>query len=100
MANPVALPERKHIKGWRDARGETPGMANMIVRIVRALLSYAVDNDYRPDNPAKRIKPFKLGEHRTRSALHTPRDGRAAPCSVVPTCSRATLADDASIERA
>src|SRR6516162_7765778 len=39
-------------------------MANMIVRVVRALLSYAVDNEYRRDNPAQRIKLFKLGEHR------------------------------------
>src|SRR5262249_17653258 len=61
---PVALLERRHIKGWRDARGETPGMANMIVKVVRLVMSYAVDNDYRKDNPALRIKLFKLGEHR------------------------------------
>ena len=39
-------------------------MANMLVKVVRLLLSYAVDNDYRADNPAQRIKLFKLGEHR------------------------------------
>ena len=61
---PVALLERKHIKEWRNARSETPGMANMVVKVVRALLSYAIDNDYRHDNPAQRIKLFKLGEHR------------------------------------
>jgi integrase len=61
---PVALLERKHIKQWRDARAETPGTANMIVKVVRLLLSYAVDNGYRTDNPALRIELFKLGEHR------------------------------------
>ena len=61
---PVALLERRHIKQWRDARGETPGMANMVVRVVRMLLNYAVDNEFRRDNPAQRIKLFKLGEHR------------------------------------
>jgi integrase len=61
---PVALLERRHVKAWRDARSDTPGMANMVVRVVRALLSYAVDNEYRRDNPAQRIKLFKLGEHR------------------------------------
>jgi integrase len=61
---PVALLERRHIKQWKDARGETPGMANMIVRVVRMLLAYAVENEYRRDNPAQRIKLFKLGEHR------------------------------------
>src|SRR5436189_388915 len=39
-------------------------MANMIVKIVRVLLAYAVDNEYRRDNPARRLKLFKLGEHR------------------------------------
>jgi hypothetical protein len=33
---PAALLERRHVKAWRDARGETPGMANMIVKVVRA----------------------------------------------------------------
>jgi integrase len=61
---PVALLERRHIKAWRDARGETPGMANMIVKVVRLVMSYAVDNDYQKNNPALRIKLFKLGEHR------------------------------------
>jgi integrase len=61
---PVAMLERRHIKQWRDARSETPGMANMVVKVVRVLLAYAVDNEYRADNPATRIKLFKLGEHR------------------------------------
>jgi len=63
-ANPVALLERRHIKDWRNARSETPGMANMVVSVVRALLKYAVDEGYRPDNPASKIKAFKLDEHR------------------------------------
>jgi integrase len=60
----VALIERQNIKRWRDARSKTPGMANMLVNVLRRLLTYAVDNDYRRDNPALRIKTFKLGEHR------------------------------------
>ena len=61
---PVALLERRHIRQWRDARGDTPGIANMVVKVVRLLLSYAVDGEYRKDNPAQRIKLFKLGEYR------------------------------------
>jgi integrase len=61
---PIALLERRHIKAWFNARSKTPGMANMIVSVVRALLSYAVENEYRRDNPARDIKKFKLGEHR------------------------------------
>lgn len=60
----VALIKRKHIKKWRDARSETPGMANMTVSVARTLMTFAADNDYRDDNPALRIKLFKLGEHR------------------------------------
>jgi integrase len=61
---PVSLLERQHVKKWRDARSDTPGMANMVVKVARVLLSYAVENGYRRDNPALRIKLFKLGEHR------------------------------------
>jgi len=60
----VTLIERRHIKKWRDERAETPGMANMVISVMRLLMSYAVDNDYRKDNPALRLKRFKLGEHR------------------------------------
>ena len=61
---PVALLERRHIKAWFNARIETPGAANMIVSVMRMLLNYAVENELRPDNPARRIKLFKGGEHR------------------------------------
>ena len=61
---PVALLERRHIKQWRDARNEKLGMANITVKVVRVLLAYAVENEYRRDNPATRIKLFRLGEHR------------------------------------
>jgi integrase len=67
---PVALIRRKHIKKWRDARSDTPGMANMVVSVARTLMTFAIDNDYRDrdDNPALRIKLFKLGEHRAWTA--------------------------------
>ena len=29
-------------------------MANMVVRVIRLLMAYAVENDYRKDNPAQR----------------------------------------------
>ena len=60
----VTLIERRHVKKWRDERAHTPGMANLTVSVVRLLLAYAVDNEYRRDNPALRLTTFKLGEHR------------------------------------
>jgi integrase len=56
--------ERRHIKALRDERAETPGAANTTVKVVSALLKYAVDNDWIAHNPAARVKIFKLGEHR------------------------------------
>ena len=63
-AKPVKTLERRHIKAWRDYLSDTPGTANMMVAVVRMLMSFAVDNDYRKDNPGKGIKLFKMGEHR------------------------------------
>jgi hypothetical protein len=65
--NPVGSPSRSSSAGkssLRDAHSETPGMANMIVKVTRVLLNYAVEEGYRPDNPPFKIKTFKLGEHR------------------------------------
>lgn len=61
---PVALIRRKHVLRMRDERSETPGEANTLLRIIRRLLSFAVDREYREDNPALRIKMFKGGEFR------------------------------------
>jgi hypothetical protein len=87
---PVTLLERRHIKLWRNARCETPGISTMIVRVVRVLLTYAVDNEYRRDNSAQRIKLFKLGEHRAwtdeECAAFEARWPRVR-CSGGPTCS-------------
>lgn len=60
----VALLRRRHILKIRDARAETPGEANTLMRILKRLLSFAVDREYREDNPASRIKMFKGGEFR------------------------------------
>jgi hypothetical protein len=48
----------------RDEKADTPGMANMVVKVMRLLLTCAVDNDYITANPALKVKTFKLGEHR------------------------------------
>jgi integrase len=61
---PVKSLERGHIKKWRDARRDTPGMANMLVKVLRLLMAYAVVNNYRKDNPVLQLKQYKLGEWR------------------------------------
>jgi len=55
---------RRNVLRMRDEKAETPGEANTLLRIVRRLLSFAVDREYRDDNPALRIKLFEGGEFR------------------------------------
>jgi hypothetical protein len=55
----------------------------MVVKVVRVLLNYAIEDELRRDNPAHRIKLCRLGEHRAF-------EGRHARCSVVRTCWRGT----------
>jgi hypothetical protein len=65
---PVYKLQRRHLVRWRNARSDTPGMANLLVKVVRTVLKFGADNNYRlasEDNPlAVRIKMFKLGAHR------------------------------------
>jgi hypothetical protein len=65
---PIADLRRRHIKRWRDALADKPGMANMLVRCLKLLLSYAVDQEYIETNPAQRLKLNTLGEHRAWTA--------------------------------
>lgn len=58
----VKMIGRRHILRMRDEKAETPGEANTLLRIIRRLMSFAVDRQYREDNPALRIKLFKGGE--------------------------------------
>ncbi len=59
--HPVASIERKHVLGLRDKYAETAGTANKIVMVLRILLTFAVNRDYRRDNPAKEIKKLAMG---------------------------------------
>jgi enterobacteria phage integrase len=60
----VKLIERRHVKAMRDEKADTPGMANMVVKVASTLLKFAVENDWIEHNPALGIKLFKLGEQR------------------------------------
>lgn len=64
-SKPVALLQRRHIRRIRDERAETPGAANTLVRTIKLLMTFAIDQGYRTDNPAARMKLFKLGEWRS-----------------------------------
>lgn len=54
--------QRRHITDQMAARfaGGGPEAANNLLRVIRLLCTFAVENDWRRDNPALRIKKFKM----------------------------------------
>ncbi len=58
---PVASIERKHILALRDKYADTASKANHIVTVLRIVLTFAVERDYRGDNPARNIKKLAMG---------------------------------------
>jgi hypothetical protein len=83
---PVARLERRHIKAWRDARSETPGVANMIVKVTHTRSRRSIGPTTRPS----RLRPSisaSTGLGRTMSVLLSRHDGRPAVCSGGPICS-------------
>ena len=60
-ANPIAKIERKHVLALRDRYADTPTKANNIVSVLRVVLNFAEERDYRPDNPAKHVNKLPTG---------------------------------------
>ena len=44
-AKPIRQLERRHIRRMRDERADTPGAANTILRMLKLLLNFAVDDE-------------------------------------------------------
>lgn len=53
---PVKDFQRKHIKAVIDKKAATPAAANRYLSILEILFDYAIDEELRPDNPAKLVK--------------------------------------------
>jgi hypothetical protein len=56
---------RRHIRKMRDARAETPGAANNVLRLLKIVLYFAVDEELLEVNPAARVKELEGGEYRS-----------------------------------
>ncbi len=54
-ALPFGRMEPKHIRGIRDAKAETPGAANSLLKALRQAYAFAVANDLTNANPAKEV---------------------------------------------
>ncbi len=61
-AFPIASIGRKHVLGLRDKFAETPAKANKLITVLRILLTFAVDREYRTDNPARDVKGLPKGD--------------------------------------
>ena len=56
---------REHVKRMVSKRAATPGAANDMLKKLKVILNFAIDNGMRTDNPASRIKKFAAGEFHT-----------------------------------
>jgi integrase len=57
---PVALLTRKHIIAMLAAKVNTPTQANRWLSLVKALMQFAVEQDYRKDDPTISVKKIKF----------------------------------------
>jgi integrase len=56
---------REHVSRMVANRATTPGAANDLLKKLRILVRFAIDNGWRPDDPTLRIKSFAEGEWHT-----------------------------------
>ncbi len=61
----VAQMTRKHVQQILARRAATPGAANDVLKKLRILIHFAIDNGWRSDDPTLRIKKFAEGEFHT-----------------------------------
>ena len=61
--SPIGDIKRKHIRAYRDGIAERKGAANQSVRVMMALMAWAIDADLIEINPAANIKELKGSEY-------------------------------------
>jgi integrase len=59
------LPPNKARKIIEEIGRQRPGMANLTRAVLRRLFAYAIDLNWRRDNPFDRVPKYKLGTHHT-----------------------------------
>jgi integrase len=62
---PVRELERRHIRKICDERSDTPGAANTILRTLKMILNFAVDDGIIIASPAAKMKERRVGEWRS-----------------------------------
>jgi hypothetical protein len=69
----VAEMTREHVQRIMAKRADTPGAANVLLKILKVLMHFAIDSNWRCDDPTLRVKKYASGEHHTRLAERGPR---------------------------
>lgn len=59
---PIKDLRRRHVRALRDAYAKTPRTANYLVQVTRLIMTYAVDEELRDDNPASKPKLLRTGD--------------------------------------
>ena len=57
---PVALMERRHVRNILAEKAATPAAANNLLRMIRMLMRFAVEEGWRKDDPTLGVKPIKI----------------------------------------
>jgi hypothetical protein len=60
----VAKMRRRHIRRIRDSKSDTPGAANNVLRILKILMNFAVDDELIEASPAAKFKELPVGDWR------------------------------------
>jgi integrase len=58
---PYAEMEARNIRALRDEKFDTPEAANTVVKVLRRVFAFAIDNDLAKSNPARDVPLFKSG---------------------------------------
>ncbi|MFD2207178.1 tyrosine-type recombinase/integrase [Kiloniella antarctica] len=61
---PIRGLTRAHCKKIQTKYSDKPSTANLIVSVISNLMRFAIDMEYRTDNPARGIKKLETGEYR------------------------------------
>lgn len=71
---PVNMMQRAHVQRILAKKAETPSAANNLRKRLITLLDHAISLDWRPDNPARATKPYRIGG----TGFHTWNEGEIA----------------------
>ena len=68
---PVDSLERRHVREMVAAKAKTPAAANNLLRMIRMLMRFAIEEEWRKDDPTVGVKAFKKKKDKEEDGFHT-----------------------------